>query len=149
MTDIKNYLNDGANWQAQAVLCYLRGNELGYSNDYYDSENREYLAKIKVGRCENCREQGYVFTFTYKHQEIVHYWVYEHRNSDILCVKEFYGTYLNTPTINDIPMKDKYDYTKDFNYGEISQCGEWIIKSALSKLKIYIENMSSAENLED
>lgn len=64
MTDINNYLNDGANWQAQAVLCYLRGNEFEYSNGYYDSENREYLAKIKVGRCENCREQGYVFTFT-------------------------------------------------------------------------------------
>lgn len=145
MINIDYYLNDGANWQAQAILCYLRGNQLEYSNDYYDRTNCEYSAEIKVGRCENCREQGYVFTFTYKQQQIVHYWVYEHRNSDIICVKEFFGAFINTPTIDDIPMEDKYDYTKKFSYGEISQCGEWIIKNASKKLSEYIENLNEEE----
>ena len=111
MINIEYYLTDGANWQAQCVLAYLRymGN-LKVQDLTWNEEKERYEGELRVGRCENCREQGYVFTIIYGVKELVHFWVYEHRNSDDLCVVEFEGFFINTPTINDIPMRDKYDY---------------------------------------
>lgn len=125
---IEYYMEDGANWQAQCVLAYLRS--IGNSrveNLTWNKENRRAEGELRVGRCENCREQGYIFTLIYGVKQLVHFWVYEHRNSDALCVVEFEGLFMNTPTINDIPMKDKYDTTKDFSRGDVVKCGEWII----------------------
>lgn len=135
MINIEHYMNDGANWQAQCVLAYLRG--MGNSEVEYLTWNKEKGradGELNVGRCENCREQGYVFTLTYGAKQLVHFWVYEHRNSDELCVVEFEGFFINTPTINDIPMKDKYDITKEFSCGNIVNCGNWII----DRIKYYI-----------
>lgn len=135
MIDIEHYLEDGANWQAQCVLAYLR--RAGKSEVEYLTWNKEkYRAEgeLQVGRCENCREQGYIFTLTYGAKQLVHFWVYEHRNSDELCVVEFEGGFMNTPTINDIPMKDKYDVTMSFGCGDVVSCGEWIIE----RIKEYI-----------
>lgn len=135
MIDIGYYMTDGANWQAQCVLAYLRS--MGKSEVEYLTWNKETSrakGELCVGRCENCREQGYIFTLTYSAKQLVHFWVYEHRNSDNLCVVEFEGGFINTPTINDIPMKDKYDITKDFPCGDIVSCGEWIVE----RIKEYI-----------
>jgi predicted RNA-binding Zn-ribbon protein involved in translation (DUF1610 family) len=129
MINIECYMDDGANWQAQCVLAYLRC--MGYAkveNLTWDKEKRRSEGELRVGRCENCREQGYVFTITYGVKQLAHFWVYEHRNCDDLCVVEFEGFYLNTPTINNIPMKDKYDTTKRFPCGDIVDCGEWLIE---------------------
>lgn len=119
MIDIDYYLNDGANWQAMAVLACLRNHK---------DLNKDY--KIEVGRLENHREQGYVFTLLFnnhKHyRQIVHYAVYEHRNSDQIVVKRFHGSFLNTPTIDQIPYKDKYDVTEWFSWGEITKVVEWL-----------------------
>ncbi len=129
MIEIESYMYDGANWQAQCVLAYLRCMGIAKVEDLtWDKENRRSEGKLKVGRCENCREQGYVFTIIYGVKQLAHFWVYEHRNSDNLCVVEFEGFFLNTPTINNIPMKDKYDTTKDFSCGDIVNCGNWIIE---------------------
>ena len=136
MINIGYYLEDGANWQAQCVLAYLR--TMGKSEVEYLTWNKEKSrakGELQVGRCENCREQGYIFTLTYSAKQLVHFWVYEHRNSDELCVVEFEGGgFINTPTINDIPMKDKYDTTKEFSCGDIVSCGEWIVE----RIKEYI-----------
>ena len=90
MINIEHYMTDGANWQAQCVLAYLR--RMGHSvveDLTWDKEQRRAEGELQVGRCENCREQGYVFTITYGVKQLAHFWVYEHRNSDDLCVVEF------------------------------------------------------------
>lgn len=129
MINIKYYMEDGANWQAQCVLAYLRSNGNSIvENLTWNKEQRRAEGELRVGRCENCREQGYIFTLIYKNKQLVHFWVYEHRNSDTLCVIEFDGSFINTPTIDNIPMKDKYDTTKDFACGDVVKCGEWIVE---------------------
>ena len=135
MINIEHYMNDGANWQAQCVLAYLRrmGNSV-VEDLTWNKEKRWSEGELRVGRCENCREQGYVFTVTYGAKQLVHFWVYEHRNVDELCVVEFEGSFINTPTINDIPMKDKHDITMSFGCGDIVDCGEWIVE----RIRYYI-----------
>lgn len=124
MTNIHSYLNDGANWQAQCVLNYVRS---------HTDLSSEYA--IFVGRYENCREQGYVFTLTKRFSQILHIAVYEHRNSDDIIVKSFKGSFLNTPRVEDLNMKDKYDYDKSFNVGNIVECGEYIIDTFMSEMR--------------
>lgn len=133
---VSRYMHDGANWQAQAVLAFIRGNECdildrgGYETNYHNH--------IDVGRYENCREQGYIFTLVVDDFECLkHVAVYEHRNSDSICLKFFDGYFTNTPTINDIPMKDKYDYDKSFNYGDVKEAYEEIRKVFIRCLKDY------------
>ena len=126
MTRIENYMNDGANWQAQAVLAYMR--EHISEIDYEDFTAR-------VGRYENCREQGYVLSIRVETNER-HYAVYQHRNSDSLIVLISNGICMDTPDVN-FMWKDKgenatkYDYDKGFPYGEIVKCGEWILDDIL------------------
>lgn len=140
MISIENYLDDGANWQAQCVLAYLRRYDNGIiENLTWNKEKKCCDGELRVGRCENCREQGYVFSVIYGINQLVHFWVYEHRNSDNLCVVEFEGTFINTPTINDIPMKDKYDTTKEFSCGDIVDCGNWIVE----RIEYYINREKS------
>jgi hypothetical protein len=129
MINIEYYMEDGANWQAQCVLAYLRsiGNNK-VENLTWDKEKHRANGELRVGRCENCREQGYIFTLIYGTKQLVHFWVYEHRNSDVLCVVEFEGFFINTPTIDNIPMKDKYDTTKEFSCGDVVSCGKWIVE---------------------
>lgn len=129
MINIENYLDDGANWQAQCVLAYLRTIGILKVQDLtWNEEKERYDGELRVGRCENCREQGYVFTLIYGIKQLAHFWVYEHRNSDALCVVEFEGYFINTPTIANIPINDKYDITKDFACGEVIACGKWIVE---------------------
>ena len=114
---VKDYINDGANWQAQAVLAYVR------SHDSFG---------IEVTRYENCREQGYIF-FLRKYDKSgmhqINVAVYEHRNSDFICIVVNDKKTFHDPINLDIweSMKDKYDVTKDFSCGEIVECGECII----------------------
>lgn len=118
MVEIKSYMNDGACSQAQAVLTFLR------PRSYELGDN----ADIRVGRFENCREQGYIFTLVYSGVQVAHYTVYQHRNSDNICIIKFRGSFLNTPTLDDVlkDRKDKYDIDKYFDYGEVLECAEWI-----------------------
>jgi len=124
---LKNYLNDGANWQAQSVLAYLRHFEEIIIDDSWDKEKEYYKAKIEVGRLENCREQGYIFSLRYGIKQM-NYAVYEHRNSDCICVDAFELYTINTPTLEDLCsfVKDKWDHTKSFSFGQIMECGDWI-----------------------
>lgn len=140
MVEVEKYMNDGANWQAQAVLAYVRAYEYGIKDVYnpylrHDSEKSEKfkellsLFKIEVGRYENCREQGYIFSlrpFFGKHCNVA---VFEHRNSDSLCLIKFKGGFLNTPTWEDVwkDKADKWDIDKTFKCGDITGCGEEII----------------------
>lgn len=145
MIDIEYYMHDDANWQAQSVLAYMR-----FAKDYaisssWNTEFHKHDASIKVGRYENCREQGYIFSILYKGKQR-NYCVYEHRNSDNLCVVVFDGVTINTPTLEMVSnaMGDsKWNYTKAFHCGQIMDCGDYI----LDDMKKWIESL--IENKED
>lgn len=136
MTNLKHYLDDGANWQAQAVLAYLRSMYSWVVNGTYNKEYNFNEADFYVGRYENCREQGYVFSLRYMGEQR-NYAVYEHKNSDKLIVLTFDGITINTPCGEQVwgNMKDTYNYTKSFSCGQIIECGDYIIEDAQRFIK--------------
>ncbi len=130
MIEVDKYMNDGANWQAQCVLAFVRANKELAIESSWNNEFHHYDAEILVGRYENCREQGYILSIRDKLGKTRHYAIYEHRNSDDLCVVVFDKQTINTPTLNDVceAMGDnKYNYTKSFPCGLIEDCGNYII----------------------
>lgn len=145
MTNIENYMHDGANWQSQCVLAYLRVTKNNAIDKTWNLAFRKYDASVEVGRYENCREQGYIFSVQYKNGQR-NYCVYEHRNSDELCVVVFDAVTINTPTSEMVcnAMRDsKWNYTKAFPCGQIMECGDYI----LGDMKKWIDGL--IENKED
>lgn len=112
---IEHYLNDdGANWQARCVLVYLSSQ----------------MPNLEVVRYKNCREQGYIFYKSIGNQQM-NVAVYEHRNSDALCIVSFEKfTGLSSPKAEDVweNMEDKWDTTDNFDCGDILNCGDTIIE---------------------
>lgn len=151
MAQIREYMNDGANWQAQAVLAYMR-EKIFRLEDFvnYKHKDKNLYLYTRVGRYENCREQGYVFSIQVGSKER-HYAVYEHRNSDQLIVLIANGLNMNTPSVN-FMWKDrgenatKYDYNKSFSCGEITECGGWIIDDMLDWAEEIISNLKPEGN---
>ena len=150
---LKNYMDDGANWQAQAVLAYLRSHDNWILDISYDMNCKDFLAELEVGRFENCREQGYVFTI-YLKDKAKNYTVYEHRNSDSLCVMITDVLTINTPTLEQLLKSrekllkekylneelDKYNmFNKGFSYGAIVECGDWIVNDMKNTLKEWLK----------
>lgn len=133
MTEIKSYLNDGANWQAQCVLSYVRSH-LDLPKSY----------NVEVGRYENCREQGYVFSLIRDYKQVLHIAVYEHRNIDSLVAKSFKGFFFNTPRAEDLQMKDKWDYDKSFDYGCVIDCGKYVVDTFEMEIKEIDVNVVNA-----
>ena len=147
-TTIECYLNDGANWQAQSVLGYLRFIRESIVTKTWSESTSRYEAFIYVGRYENCREQGYVFTISYKGQ-YKHYAVYEHRNCDKLIVLINEGFSMNTPSVDFMwdghdgnGKLQKWSYDKDFDFGEIIQCGDFIAED----MKSFIDEVIAKKN---
>lgn len=128
---VQDYMNDGANWQAQMVRAYIKGHYTSAIRESYLKNIGEYLIPIQIGRYENCREQGYVFTICFAGKQR-NYAVYEHRNSDRLCVLISNTLTLNTPNIDDMwadkgENPSKYDYDVDFDCGAAKECGDYIL----------------------
>ena len=148
MVQVDKYLDDGANWQAQAVLAYLRSMYSWVVDGTYNKEGNYNEATFTVGRYENCREQGYVFSLRYKNEQR-NYAVYEHRNSDNLVVVVFDKPTINTPYGEDVwgNMEDKYDYTKAFSWGQIVECGDYIIEDAQNFIST-MKDISGVKNEE-
>lgn len=131
MLNVDYYLNDGANWQAQCVLSYIRD----LWKPHFEG-HRDIPVEIKVGRFENAREQGYVFTLYIDGRQTRHYAVYEHRNTDELIVLKQDGFSMNTPSVEFMfGGRGKYGYDKSFNYGEIIPCGDWIMNDMKEIIK--------------
>lgn len=142
MINIENYMHDGANWQAQSVLAYLRVTKDNAIDKTWNKEFHKYDVSIEVGRYENCREQGYIFSVQYKGKQR-NYCVYEHRNSDDLCVVVFDEVTLNTPTLKmvcDAMGDSKWNYTKAFPCGQIMECGDYILDNIKKWIDDLIEN---------
>lgn len=135
MVNINYYLNDGANWQAQAVLAYLRNSfECDVKDKYFNTDDYDKI-RCEVGRFENCREQGYVVTISYRWEQR-HFAFFEHRNWDAIVVYVSDTQTINTPSIHEVyngRSSSGYDY--HFPYGEIMKCGDKI----LSLMKKFVD----------
>lgn len=139
MVNIDQYLEDGADWTAQAVLAHLKGKVWRLLSDkYYDKG-----VSIKVGRYENFREDGYVFTVKYdNNKEDLHaqcnYAVYPHRITDRLCVLKANLNTLNTPTVDEI-LKNRIGEEKMFEWDDTKECAEYILDDMDHFLENYIK----------
>jgi hypothetical protein len=115
--------NDGANWQAQAVAAYVVGNT-GIETDYPAS-----VYEPEIARWHNCREQGYVISFSVASKQL-NIAFFEHRNSDSICAVMWEQRTINPPNIDSAQFgdiyKDKYDTSYSTGYGEVVKMGGWI-----------------------
>lgn len=127
MNELKNYLQDGANYQAQCVLICMRCNTIESSWD-----GHKYTAEICVSRWENCREQGYVAMLKAGHdcKQLNIAW-FEHRNSDQICAIKWEQFTINAPTIDNADFggkvyKDKFDVSHKVGCEQFSEMANWI-----------------------
>lgn len=128
MNYLKSYLDDGANYQAQAVLCFLRDRTI---EDSWDKEFHKYNAEPIVSRWENCREQGYVISLRAIHgRGQLNIAFFEHRNSDEICAIKWEQFTVNAPTIDTAEFgdvyKDKYDVSHRVPREKIGAMADWI-----------------------
>jgi hypothetical protein len=140
---LENYLKDGADWQAVAVMAYLRERVDSITYVSYDKETKLRRCpnyNVQVTRYDNCREQGYTF-FVRCGTKQRNYAVYQHRNTDSICVLiRDYMTFYD-PTSQEVrdEMKDKWDVAETFSYGQILECGTWIEEDMKEFIKKSLE----------
>lgn len=112
--------------QALAVMAYLNT----YDGIEPSWNGHRYTAEVKAAPWYNGRERGIVFYMRsqqYKHQ--LNIAVFEHRNTDGICAIRWDGTTFNPPTLTDIPegtYQNKWDTSKDYDYGEAAQMAKWL-----------------------
>ena len=166
MVEIKSYLQDGANYQAQAVLALMRYRDVvvrGYAEDiaknlsgkaYENFKETANQTHIEVGRFENCREQGYAFTLYIGYNQDKHYAVYEHRNSDnliVLCPLKK-TICLNTPTIGQMwtdENRGKNDYNKRFSPEDVVACADYICEDMKKQIDRYVEFLGELDEFDE
>lgn len=128
--NIQEYMQDGAGYQARAVLMALQGKIGDGIEDSWDNIYKCYRADIRIGRWENCREQGYVISLSNGDMKQLNVIWYEHRNSDSICAVKWLQNTLNTPTISTAEFgevfKDKYDVSISLGHGEYQDMADWI-----------------------
>lgn len=133
MVRLDSYFEDGACIAAQAVMILAKG--MSNIESSWDPEWKEYQAKIRLSRWENCREQGYVFFLKskdFKRQLNIAF--FEHRNSDSICAVKWEEVTDNaSPNLNNLlnqkeVYKDKWDVSHSVKYNEHYQMAEWIVK---------------------
>ena len=128
--DLTTYNQDGAYAQARAVLAMLQYVHGGGIEESWSNEWKRYTADVKVGRWENCREQGYVVSLhSEDYSKQINIAWFEHRNSDEICAIKWEQVTINTPSINTIPeteYKNKWDVSFTVGYGEVTKMADWI-----------------------
>jgi hypothetical protein len=146
MTELKNYQEDGANYQAKAVLAFTqRESNIEKS---WDAEQKRYKAEPRVARWENCREQGYIISLkTEDYSKQLNIVFFEHRNSDSICAVKWEQSAMNTITIENAQFgdvyKDKYDTSFSVGYGEVVKMADWITKELND---FWITNLKEKQN---
>jgi len=125
MIKLQNYMDDGANHQAKAVLAFM--------------QVHDGMAQPEVARWENCREQGYVISMKNENGDQINIAFFEHRNTDSICAVEWKQNTTNAPTIDTAVFgnvyKDKFDVSHRVGYGQISEMANWI----WSRLEAHLE----------
>ncbi len=129
MVDLKSYLQDGANYQARAVLSYLQ--VIAKIEESWNKKYHKYDADIDIARWENGREQGYVVMLRSKdYSKQLNIAFFEHRNSDNINAVKWEQTTFNSPTITTAQFgdiyKNKWDVSYKVSYGEVVKMAEWI-----------------------
>ena len=73
MTDFNKYMDDGANYQAKAVLAYLTVND--GIEESWSAEQERYTAEPKVARWGKLQRTGlcYFISFKTSYQATQHY----------------------------------------------------------------------------
>jgi len=134
MTNLENYLQDGANYQARSVLMFLQSNS--FIEESWNSETEKYNAEIKVARWENGREQGYVISLVNKKQKQLNIAFFEHRNIDEIHAVKWEQNSMNTLTIDnanfDDVYKNKYDTSYSVDCGNVCEMSNWIAKQFIN-----------------
>lgn len=159
LTNIEHYFCDGANYTIQALMCLCKKIYLQLPDEYAKAHNIKdphsdiNRPLIMVGRYENCREQGYVLTvMSSKYgSQIAHYAIFEHRNSDDICVNKFHGQFINTPGIDAVwsNKATKYDYDKAFSYNEVWEAYEWLEESIKADLAEFCQKWIDENTVKD
>lgn len=130
MTNLENYLQDGANYQARATLMYLQ--RFCNIEESWNDTYKTYDAQIKVSRWENCREQGYIVSLFNKKREQMNIAFFEHRNYDGICAIKWIQNSINSLTIYNAKFgdiyKDKYDLSYSVDHGKAKEMADWIMR---------------------
>lgn len=129
--NLYQYLQDGADPQAKAVLAFLSSGD-GIEASW-DDEQKRYLAEPKVARWENCREQGYIISLNSRNwDQQINIAFFEHRNSDQIHAIKWEQKSINPITIETAEFgdiyKNKYDTSFSVDYGCITEMADWIKK---------------------
>lgn len=137
MANLFRGIESGANYQAEAVKCYLQlydGIE-----DSYDAEMCRYTAEPQIERWHNCREQGYIISLRsadFKRQINIAF--FEHRNSDhIDAVKWEQVSLSNAPLNIDTAFfgdvyQSKWDTSFQVPFGAAAEMAEWIYEQLVA-----------------
>lgn len=159
LTNIEHYFCDGANYTIQALMCLCKKIYLGYSKDYIEKRDIKDIyspynrPQIMVGRYENCREQGYVLTLMSSQcgKQIAHYAIYEHRNSDNICVNKFHGVFTDTPDCEAVwsGKASKYDYDQAFSYNEVWEAYGWLEESMQADLAEFCQEWVNKNTIKE
>lgn len=145
MVELVNYLDDGANWQAKAVLAYLQGHATTPVESSFNNRCGEYDAKLYVFRYDNGREHGYTISVVYNYSKQIHFSFFEGRNSDNIIVihsNEYSGLEVPTGEFMNKNYKSKFDYDKSFYCCQFKECGKYII----DEIKKFVDSCVKEKN---
>jgi hypothetical protein len=122
---LSQYMDDGANCQAQATLAFLRDFNIEQS---WNSKWGRYEAEVVVARWDNGREHGYVLClFDTRQLKQLNIAFFEHRVCDSLSAWKWEsGCTINPPTWEDAPDNIHRNPAFEVEYGEVVKMAEWI-----------------------
>lgn len=128
MSNLNNYLDDGASSIARSVLCLLQGNLC------YDMLDISKTSELDVARFDNCREQGYTVSVRNKNRKQINISFAEHRSSDSLIIYKWFKNTFNSPTLSD--MDDtSWNNAVYFKYDGIYAAMEYIKQELMEHCK--------------
>ena len=144
--EIENYMQDGANYKARAIMCLIQG-RINEVKECMKGINKD--VDVHIGRFENCREQGYVLSLFYRSQFIRNYAFYEHRNSDQMCLLMSDTFTINTPRADAMfGDRGKYDVDKFFESDDIVKAADYIIEQMITNLRNHVDSLPKEEETE-
>ncbi|MAZ56858.1 hypothetical protein CL653_03635 [bacterium] len=133
MQDLESYMRDGADANVRAILCLIQAMDGHFIESSWDVKISDYKGKLRVGRWENGREQGYVMTcvhpLTVQQFNIA---IFNHRSSDMIFGLEWESSItMNSPTLADVPETHGYtnsstNVDRSFIYNAHYECAEWV-----------------------
>jgi len=119
------------NHQAAAVQAFIAGIE----PDFADFDGREYIVRFQISPWNNGREHGFAISMQRDFgQRCVHFAVFEHRNTDSICVLEWEtdSDYYNGVVTDEATLDrayhggGKHDVAATFAYGRVGEAAHWV-----------------------